>query len=110
VLDTGVHSKHWSREQMVAFFHDHSGEDEPDIQSETDRYIVNPGQALAYKLGQIKFLELRKRAQDELGPKYDVRAFHDEMLNGGALPLDVLDARTNRWIASTKAGDKASGD
>jgi len=109
VLDTGVHSKHWSREQMVAFFHDHSGEDEPDIQSETDRYIVNPGQALAYKLGQLKFLELRKRAQDELGPKYDVRAFHDEMLNGGALPLDVLDARTNAWIASTKAGDKASG-
>jgi uncharacterized protein (DUF885 family) len=109
VLDTGVHSKHWSREQMVAFFHDHSGEDEPDIQSETDRYIVNPGQALAYKLGQLKFLELRKRAQDELGPKYDVRAFHDEMLNGGALPLDVLDARTNAWIASTKAGAKASG-
>lgn len=110
VLDTGVHSKHWSREQMVAFFHDHSGEDEPDIQAETDRYIVTPGQALAYKLGQLKFLELRKRAQDALGPKYDVRAFHDEMLNGGALPLDVLDTRTNAWIASVKAGDKPSAE
>jgi uncharacterized protein (DUF885 family) len=108
VLDTGVHAKHWSREQMVAFFHDHSGEDEPDIQSETDRYIVNPGQALAYKLGQLKFLELRKRAQDELGPKYDIRAFHDEMLNGGALPLDVLGARTNAWIETVKAGGKSS--
>jgi uncharacterized protein (DUF885 family) len=104
VLDTGVHSKHWTREQMVAYFREHSGEDEPDIQSETDRYIVNPGQALAYKLGQLKFLELRKRAQDQLGVKYDIRNFHDEMLNGGALPLDVLDARTNGWIASVKAG------
>jgi len=102
VLDTGVHSKHWTREQMVAYFREHSGEDEPDIQSETDRYIVNPGQALAYKLGQLKFLELRKRAQDQLGAKYDIRNFHDEMLNGGALPLDVLDARTNGWIASVK--------
>ena len=104
VLDTGVHSKHWTREQMVAYFREHSGEDEPDIQSETDRYIVNPGQALAYKLGQLKFLELRKRAQDELGAKYNIRDFHDEMLNGGALPLDVLDARTNAWIANVKTG------
>lgn len=100
VLDTGVHAKHWSREQMIQFFREHSGEDEPDIQAETDRYIVMPAQALAYKLGQLKFLELRQRAKDQLGAKYDVRAFHDEMLNGGALPLDVLDARTNRWISS----------
>lgn len=104
VLDTGVHSKHWTREQMVQYFRDHSGEDEPDIQAETDRYIVSAGQALAYKIGQLKFLELRQRAKEQLGDKYDVKAFHDEMLNGGALPLDVLDARTNDWIAKVKAG------
>ncbi len=108
VLDTGVHSKHWTRERMVEFFREHSGEDEPDIQAETDRYIVMPGQALAYKLGQLKFIELRQRAKEQLGAKYDVRAFHDEMLNGGALPLDTLDARTNRWIAEVKAGKAPS--
>jgi uncharacterized protein (DUF885 family) len=104
VLDTGVHSKHWTREQMVEFFRDHSGEDEPDIQAETDRYIVSAGQALAYKLGQLKFIELRRRAKDQLGAQYDVRAFHDEMLNGGALPLNTLEVRTDQWIANTKAG------
>lgn len=104
VLDTGVHAKHWTREQMVKLFREHSGEDEPDLQAETDRYIAAPGQALAYKLGQLKFLELRQRAERQLGAKYDIRAFHDEMLNGGALPLDTLDARTDRWIADLKAG------
>lgn len=109
VLDTGVHSKHWTRDQMVAYFREHSGEDEPDIQAETDRYIVMPGQALAYKLGQLKFLELRQRAKDQLGAKYDVRAFHDEMLNGGALPLDTLDSRTDQWIKMVKSGAAGSG-
>jgi uncharacterized protein (DUF885 family) len=104
VLDTGVHYKHWTREQMIAYFRENSGEDEPDIQAETDRYIVTPGQALAYKLGQLKILELRSLAEKELGPKYDIRAFHDEILNGGALPLDVLDARTVAWIQAVKAG------
>jgi uncharacterized protein (DUF885 family) len=103
VLDTGVHFKHWTREQMVDFFHAHSSEDEPDLQAETDRYIAYPAQALSYKLGQLKFLELRERAKHELGDKFDIRAFHDEMLNGGALPLDVLDARTNAWIGEVKA-------
>lgn len=103
VLDTGVHYKHWTREQMVDFFHEHSSQDEPSIQSETDRYIAYPGQALAYKLGQLKILELRERAKKELGPKFDIRSFHDEILNGGALPLDVLDARVNGWIAEQKA-------
>ena len=70
---------------------------------ETDRYIADPGQALAYKLGQLKFLELRERAKQELGDKFDIRAFHDKMLDGGALPLDMLDARTNAWIAALKA-------
>jgi uncharacterized protein (DUF885 family) len=108
VLDTGVHSKHWTREQMVEFFREHSGEADPNIQAETDRYIVAPGQALAYKLGQLKFLELRQRAKNQLGPNYNARAFHDEMLNGGALPLDTLDARTDRWIADLKVGKAAS--
>jgi uncharacterized protein (DUF885 family) len=103
VLDTGVHYKHWTREQMVAFFHEHSSQDEPSIQSETDRYIAYPGQALAYKLGQLKILELRERAKKELGDKFDIRHFHDEILDGGALPLDVLDARVNGWIEEQKA-------
>jgi len=104
VLDTGVHYKHWSRQQMVDFFHAHSSEDEPDVQAETDRYITWPGQALAYKMGQLKILELRARAKQALGDKFDIRAFHDEILGGGALPLDVLEARTDAWIAAVKAG------
>jgi len=104
VLDTGVHYKHWTRQQMVDFFHAHSSEDEPDVQAETDRYITWGGQALAYKMGQLKILELRARAKQELGDQFDIRAFHDEILGGGALPLDVLEARTNTWIAAVKAG------
>lgn len=104
VLDTGVHYKHWTRQQMVDFFHEHSSEDEPDVQAETDRYITWPGQALAYKTGQLKIVELREHAKKELGDQFDIRAFHDEILGGGALPLDVLEARTDAWIAAVKAG------
>jgi len=104
VEDTGVHYKRWTRDQMVQFFKDHSLEAGDDLQAEVDRYISYPGQALAYKIGQLKILELRKRARDELGDKFDIRAFDDEIVNGGALPLDVLDTRTNSWIASVKAG------
>ncbi len=104
VLDTGVHYKHWTRQQMVDFFHEHSSEDEPDIQAETDRYIAWPGQALGYKLGQLEILKLREKAKTELGVKYDIRAFHDEILNGGALPLDVLDQRVTAWIDAQKTG------
>ena len=103
VVDTGIHSKGWSRDQVVEFFRKSGAVDEPSIQSETDRYIAWPAQALAYKLGQLKFRELRARAQHELGPKFDIRSFHDEMLDGGTLPLDLLDARTNQWIADQKA-------
>ena len=85
----------------MQFFHDHSAIDEVEIQSETDRYIVWPGQALAYKIGQLKILELRERAQKALGPKFDIRAFHDELLGAGALPLDVLEERMENWIART---------
>jgi uncharacterized protein (DUF885 family) len=104
VEDTGVHYKRWARDQMVQFFRDHSLETGDDLQAEIDRYIAWPGQALSYKVGQLKILELRKRAQDQLGDKFDIRAFHDEMVSGGAMPLDVLDARTNSWIASVKSG------
>ena len=102
VVDTGIHAKGWSRDQVVEFFRKSGAVDEPTIQSETDRYISWPAQALSYKLGQLKFRELRERAQKELGPKFDLKKFHDEMLDGGSLPLDVLDARTDKWIAEQK--------
>jgi len=108
VVDTGVHYKHWTRQQVVDYFHQHSSEDEPDVQSETDRYIAGPAQALAYKLGELEILKLRAQAQKELGNRYDIRAFHDEILDGGALPLDVLDARVTAWIASQKNGATAA--
>jgi len=100
VVDTGVHSQHWTREQMVQYFHDHSAIDESTVQSEVDRYIAWPGQALAYKIGQLKILELRARAQKALGDKFDIRAFHDQVLDQGALPLDFLETRIDRWIAT----------
>ena len=102
VVDTGVHYKRWTRQQMVDFFHEHSDESEPDLQAEVDRYIAFPAQALSYKLGQLKFLELRERAKKALGSRFDLKAFHDEMLNGGALPLDILESRTDAWIAKNK--------
>ena len=103
VVDTGIHSKGWTRDQVVDFMRKSGAVDEPTIQSETDRYIAWPAQALSYKLGQLKFRELRDRAQKELGPKFDIRAFHDEMLDGGTLPLDLLETRTDKWIAQQKS-------
>jgi len=100
VVDTGVHSQHWTRQQVIDYFHENSAIDEPTVQSETDRYIAWPGQALGYKMGQLKILELRKRAQDALGPKFNLKAFHDEVLDSGALPLDVLDKRITAWIGT----------
>jgi len=102
VVDTGVHSKHWTRQQMVDYFHDHSAIDETNIQAEVDRYIAWPGQALGYKMGQLKILELRQRAQAALGSKFDLKAFHDVVLDSGALPLDVLEQRVDEWIATQK--------
>jgi len=102
VVDTGVHSQHWTRQQMVDYFHEHSAIDETTIQSEVDRYIGWPGQALAYKVGQLKILELRARAQKALGDKFDIKAFHDTVLDSGALPMDVLEKRVDDWIASQK--------
>jgi len=102
VVDTGMHSQGWTRQQAVDLFNQTGALTGPELQSEVDRYIAWPGQALAYKIGQLKFRELRARAQKELGSSFDLRAFHDEMLSGGTLPLDILDARTNRWIAAQK--------
>jgi uncharacterized protein (DUF885 family) len=102
VVDTGIHAQGWTRDQVVDFFRKSGAVDEPTLQAETDRYIAWPAQALSYKLGQLKFRELRERAKKELGSKFDIRTFHDEMLNGGVLPLDMLDARTNAWIAAQK--------
>jgi len=103
VVDTGIHSKGWTREQVVDFMRKSGAVDEPTIQSETDRYIAWPAQALSYKLGQLKISELRQRAQKELGANFDIRRFHDEILDGGTLPLDMLEARTDKWIAQQKA-------
>jgi uncharacterized protein (DUF885 family) len=102
VVDTGIHAKGWSRDQVVEFMRKSGAVDEPTIQSETDRYISWPAQALSYKLGQLKIRELRDRAQNELGSKFDIRKFHDEILDGGTLPLDLLEGRTDKWIASQK--------
>ncbi len=104
VVDTGVHSKHWSREQMLDFFRQHTAMDEQNIVTEVDRYIVWPGQALAYKLGQMKIIELRERARQRLGERFDIRMFHDAVLDEGPVPLDVLEKRMDGWIASQKTG------
>lgn len=106
VVDTGVHSQHWTRQQMVDFFHDHSTIDETSMQAEVDRYIAWPGQALAYKIGQLEILELRDQARKELGDKFDIRAFHDQVIDSGALPLDVLDQRITTWIKNQKSSSK----
>jgi uncharacterized protein (DUF885 family) len=103
VVDTGVHDEHWTRQQMVDFFHDHSGIAEPEVQSEVDRYVAWPSQATAYKIGQLKILELRARAKAALGDKFDLRAFHDQVLDAGALPLDLLSDRIDGWIAAQKS-------
>jgi uncharacterized protein (DUF885 family) len=102
VVDTGVHSQHWTRQQMVNYFHAHTVMDDENINTEVDRYIAWPAQALSYKMGQMKILELRARAQKELGAKFDIRAFHDAVLDQGPLPLDLLTIKINGWIAAQK--------
>lgn len=102
VVDTGFHYKHWSREQVVQFFHDHSTIDEPEVQSETDRYASWPAQALGYKIGQLEILKLRAYAKEQLGDKFDIRGFHDQVLDAGALPMDVLSDRIHAWVEGQK--------
>jgi uncharacterized protein (DUF885 family) len=108
VADTGFHFKRWTRQQVVDYFHANSGIDEPTVQSETDRYMAWPAQALGYKIGQLKILALRDRAKKELGPRFDIRGFHDEVLGGGAMPLDVLEQRIGAWIAQGRQGGAPS--
>jgi uncharacterized protein (DUF885 family) len=104
VVDTGIHWQGWTRDQVVDFFRKSGAVDEPTVQSETDRYIAWPAQALSYKLGQLKIRELRDRATKQLGSNFDIRAFHDEVLNGGVLPLDLLDSRISSWIRAQQRG------
>ena len=99
VVDTGIHDQNWSRQQVIDYMHANDVNDAL-AQTETDRYIAWPGQALAYKMGQLKIRELREKAKTQLGPHFDIKTFHDEILNGGAMPLDLLDARVTRWINS----------
>ncbi|MBO57331.1 MAG: DUF885 domain-containing protein [Verrucomicrobiales bacterium] len=103
VVDTGIHAKGWSRQRAIDFFKANAGKTEHDITVEVDRYIVWPGQALAYKLGELKLKELRARATTKLGDKFDIRSFHDEIVWNGALPLSILDRQINNWIAAEQA-------
>ena len=103
VVDTGMHYKGWTRQQAIDFFKDNAAKAEHDIVNEIDRYIGNPGQALAYKIGQLKILALRARAERQLGEDFDIRAFHDELLGAGALPLDLLEQRMDKWLARQRA-------
>ncbi|MGZ3723152.1 MAG: DUF885 domain-containing protein, partial [Bdellovibrionales bacterium] len=98
VVDTGMHSKGWSRQQAIDYFHASMPKAQTEIENEVDRYIADPAQALAYKVGQLKFLELREKAKTELGDKFDIREFHDELLKHGALPMDVLEKSVSAWI------------
>ncbi len=102
VTDTGLHSKGWSREQVIKYMLDNSAESETQATAEAERYIAWPGQALAYKIGELKIKELRAKAEKELGPKFDIREFHAEVLKDGSVPLDVLEGKIDRWIASKK--------
>ncbi len=102
VIDTGIHSFGWSRQQAIDYFKANSAKTENDITVEVDRYIVWPAQALAYKSGELEIKALRKYAEQELGPRFDIRAFHDQVLSQGALPLDVLDTRLRAWVAAQK--------
>jgi uncharacterized protein (DUF885 family) len=103
VVDTGMHTKHWTRDQAIQYFTDNAPKTELDVVNEIDRYIAWPGQALAYKMGELKIQELRARARRELGAKFDLKDFHDVVLGSGALPLDVLEKNVDRWIADKKA-------
>ena len=100
VVDTGMHALGWSRQEAIDYFAENSSKQLHDITVEIDRYIVWPGQALAYKIGELKFKELRARASRQLGEDFDLRAFHDACLENGAIPMDVLDGHIDDWIAS----------
>ena len=103
VVDTGLHTRAWTRDQAIAYMLANSGIGRIDAAAEVDRYIANPGQALAYKIGAMTIQRLRDEARTALGARFDIRAFHDEVLNSGALPLPILEAKIHRWIAAQAA-------
>jgi uncharacterized protein (DUF885 family) len=103
VIDTGIHTQHWTRQQAIDYFMNNCPKDRLDVTNEVDRYIAWPGQALAYKIGELKILELRDRARRELGSRFDIKEFHDVVLSEGALPLDILEKNVDRWIAGKKS-------
>ncbi len=103
VVDTGIHSMGWSKEQAIAYMRDNSALTDTNIEAEVNRYISWPGQALGYKLGELRIRALRARAEQALGPRFDLRAFHDEVIGAGPLPLDLLETRINDWIARQQA-------
>jgi len=103
VVDSGIHYKHWSREQAIAYMMEQTGMEEGDVTAEIERYFVSPGQALAYKTGMLKILELRQRARQALGPRFKLSEFHDQVLTHGSLPLSLLERVVNDWIAAKKA-------
>jgi uncharacterized protein (DUF885 family) len=98
VVDTGMHSRGWTRERAIEYFRANTALGEADIVAEVERYIAWPGQALAYKVGQLRILELRRRAQTKLGARFDIRAFHAQVVDSGSLPLAVLEKKIDRWI------------
>jgi prolyl oligopeptidase len=102
VVDTGIHAKHWTRDQAIKYFMDNAPKAELDIVNEVDRYVAWPGQALAYKIGQLKIQELRARAHQQLGTNFDLKAFHDVVLGSGPLPLDILERNVDQWIEEQK--------
>ena len=102
VVDTGVHAKHWTRQQVMDYFRKNTPNPERDVFTETNRYIVWPGQATSYKIGMLKILELRELAKKELGPRFDLREYHDLVLKDGAVPLDILEENVRAWIARKK--------
>src|SRR6266705_2629584 len=103
VVDTGIHAKRWTREQAISYMRDKTGMGEKEVTAEIERYIVIPGQACAYKVGMLKIQELRTRAQNELGPKFDQREFHEALLKNGALPLEILEEQVNDYIQRKKS-------
>jgi uncharacterized protein (DUF885 family) len=109
VVDTGLHHKRWSRQQAIDYFKANAAKSELDIVNEIDRYIGNPGQALAYKIGELRIKELRREASEQLAERFDLRAFHDVVLGSGAIPLDVLSSNVRRWVESSRAAPRAAG-
>lgn len=105
VVDTGIHYFHWDRQKAIDFMLENTVKQELEVAAEIDRYIVWPGQALAYKIGQLKISELRAKAKQTLGDKFDIRRFHDEVLRDGAMPLDRLEAKMNAWLAKQQQSE-----